>query len=504
MLTIFAQSAHRSTGQKLLSALALCALADFLFFDQRYAGWTLGIFVIALLLAMMWHNTRRLDTPAALLVGALIAGQSIALIIAPNALSVWLCACGFFVLCAMRCGIYKAQITQWAVLFLRMGCYAIVLPLSSAMKWLRIRKRRNKRIDLYTLLRNWLLPVVAGLVFLSIFSGANPLVQHWMHAIRLHFVFDWLDEERVFFWLLLSIPVWMAVRPRVMAHMHPRARATYFTRTKWIQWLFSPAAIWRGLLVFNVLFASQTALDVAYLWSGLALPTGFNYADYAQRGAYSLICAAVLAAVFVLVALRDGSDSAQNPLVRGLVYLWIGQNILLVFSAMQRLSLYVEVYSLTYLRVAAFVWMALVACGLVLIIMRIVHRKSGTWLVSANVTALLGVMYVCSFANIGGYIAQFNVSHSKGMKGGERVLDSYYLFNSVGLPALPALQRYLGQGHMAEKERKDLETYISTLHRRLNHHQNHWRSWSLRDYWLALEVANTLATQNKPRYGKQQ
>ena len=59
--------------------------------------------------------------------------------------------------------------------------------------------------------------------------------------------------------------------------------------------------------MFNALFAVQTVLDLAYLWGGVRLPDGMTYADYAHRGAYPLIATALLAAAFVLAAMRkDG------------------------------------------------------------------------------------------------------------------------------------------------------------------------------------------------------
>src|SRR4029078_10113192 len=73
--------------------------------------------------------------------------------------------------------------------------------------------------------------------------------------------------------------------------------------------LFCPAAIVRALLLFNLLFAVQTVLDLTYLWGGVALPDGMTYASYAHRGAYPLIVTALIAAGFVLAALRPRSGT---------------------------------------------------------------------------------------------------------------------------------------------------------------------------------------------------
>ena len=57
----------------------------------------------------------------------------------------------------------------------------------------------------------------------------------------------------------------------------------------------------------------QTGLDLAYLWGGLALPDGMSHAEYAHRGAYPLVVTALLAAGFVLIAMRPERARADIP-----------------------------------------------------------------------------------------------------------------------------------------------------------------------------------------------
>ena len=135
---------------------------------------------------------------------------------------------------------------------------------------------------------------------------------------------------------------------------------------------FGVATILRSLILFNLLFAVQTILDIVYLWGNATLPADISYASYAHRGAYPLIVTALLAAGFVLAAMRPGGPAEQSKVIRPLVYLWVAQNVLLVASSILRLDLYVQIYLLTWWRVAAFIWMVLVAFGLLLIVARIV------------------------------------------------------------------------------------------------------------------------------------
>ena len=92
--------------------------------------------------------------------------------------------------------------------------------------------------------------------------------------------------------------------------------------------------------------------------------------------------------------------------------LWVAQNIALVISSILRLDLYVGIYALTYWRIAAFVWMGLVAAGLALIIARIALGKSNEWLLSANLLTLSATLYACCYINFAALIANYNVDHS--------------------------------------------------------------------------------------------
>jgi len=193
--------------------------------------------------------------------------------------------------------------------------------------------------------------------------------------------------------------------------------------------------------------------------------------------------------------MRPGSASENMPPIRALVYLWTGQNVLLVVSAMLRLNLYVEAYSLTLLRVAAFVWMMLVALGLVLIVARIALARSNGWLVSLNAAALAMTLYACSFVNFPHLIASYNVAHSKTLSGAGVGLDSAYLIR-LGPDVIPALDLYLA-GATANYHRTDLNL-PATLNRLAREHREHmadWRGWSFRGRRLLRYLDARLAIQ---------
>ena len=88
-----------------------------------------------------------------------------------------------------------------------------------------------------------------------------------------------------------------------------------------------------------------------------------------------------------------------------------------------------------YWRIAAFIWMIIVAIGLALVVARIWLGRSTAWLVGMNALSLAAVLYVSSFVNMPDVIASYNVAHSAGR---EMALDIDYL-TSLGPQAIPAL-----------------------------------------------------------------
>jgi hypothetical protein len=231
-------------------------------------------------------------------------------------------------------------------------------------------------------------------------------------------------------------------------------------------------------VLFNVLFALQTGLDVYYLWAGGELPKGLTYAQYSHRGAYPLLVAAILAALFVLAAFRGVSRANSMRSARRLVYLWLVQNLFLVVSAAWRLRLYVDVYTLTRLRVAAAIWMLLVFCGLVWILVRIVAGRSNLWLININTITALSVLYVCCFVNFDGWITRFNVAHCREVRGSGPKIDVAYL-ESLGPDALPALLQLVARTQ-GSPDAPAVHGTVQRLRTDLQADLGSWRGWTWR------------------------
>lgn len=336
----------------------------------------------------------------------------------------------------------------------------------------------------------WLLPLCLGGVFLGLFALANPLIANRLAAIQLLDAIGSIDFGRVVFWLAIGLAIWPIIfRP---THSSPRARAGSghpppAAGGTWARRL-DGAVVLRSLLLFNALFLVETVLDLTYLWAGVALPGGMSHASYAHRGAYPLIVTALLAGGFVMIAIRPGRRDEPPRLVRGLLQAWILQNILLVVSALIRLKSYVDFYSLTYWRVAAFIWMGLVAVGLVLLVLRIACGLSNAWLIRSNGAATAAVLYACCLVHFPAVIAAYNVAHCREVSGEGHSLDKAYL-RELGPEIIPVMDEYRRrhpEAYRMIEPQFDRQQMAASFTRE----PSDWREWSLRRWRLARYLAH--------------
>ncbi len=418
---------------KTIAAAVLVAFGDLLFWNADGVGSTLGEFAIAwalVTLALMPVIWRR-PGPAAS--GSIAVALAAVMIDQPSLLALVMFGAALAVAVLLPRTAAFDHVGRWAIRLAVFGVVSLVGPWLDLLKLGRLAKVRKRGNSL----RGWLpllpLPLIGGAVFLALFASANPVIGSAVNSIGMPSL--GIDTVlRPLFWGILFTVIWSTLRPRRVRLPFPDDRADLDFALPGV----STGSVTLALVTFNVLFAIENGLDVAFLWSDAPLPKGVTLASYAHQGAYPLIATALLAGLFVLVALRPGSATAKGPAVRRLVALWVAQNVFLVASSMLRTLDYIAAYSLTVLRIAALIWMALVAVGLVLILWRMLRSKSGAWLINANAAAAGLVLFGCTIVDLGSVAATWNVRHAHEAGGTGQPLDLCYL-NRLGSSALVAM-----------------------------------------------------------------
>jgi hypothetical protein len=159
-----------------------------------------------------------------------------------------------------------------------------------------------------------------------------------------------------------------------------------------------------------------------------------TYPSWAHRGAYPFVATAFLAGLFALIS-RPYTEG--KPILRWMLGLWLGQNMLVMVSALYRLDLNIGAYRLPYLRLRAGIWMVIVALGLALTASQVWQRLSDIWLLQRISVMVLTLLYACAFVKFADVIARCNLSMNAQETERYR-LDIKYLCN-LGLTCAGAI-----------------------------------------------------------------
>ncbi|BBM87329.1 DUF4153 domain-containing protein [Candidatus Uabimicrobium amorphum] len=453
--------------KQIMCVMLLTAVADFLFYDQVLGGVSLSIYNLMLLVCIAFCEEKFFQNKKILVLALINITLMMANVIHTNFWSVLLCVLSLSsIMMTIKLG-WLDNALDWIsgwffnILFF---IFCVLDDLPECMQWLKKLPERN--------ILGWLIGVVLSAVFVGLFCLANPIIEEWItYVTRIEVV----SEERFLFWLLFVIASWSFMRlskdrrtkrEETQTQIHKDVEPP-IPQDKSQSQIFTPQTTVICLRMFNIVFAVQTILDIIYLWGGRALPEGMTYAAYAHRGAYPLVFTVLLAAAFVLITFRKKRSESMR-VARFWVYMWLTQNVFLVISSLLRLDLYIEMYHLTRWRIAALIWMGIVAVGLLLILIRIVKDYSNKWLINSNFIAVLCVFYICAFFNIDAYIANYNANN---MENTEIFVDINYL-ESLGVESLPAL-RMLAK----EKNVSGAAQAVQRLQKKLDRQMQNWRSW---------------------------
>lgn len=476
---------------KLGGALLLVALADLLFWLQD-VGSTLGLFAGAMLvvLACLRPEIFRRWPSRLAFAAALVFVLALAFDRGLLALVLFWTAVTLAALLPRASGFDNGL--RWAA---RLFVHGLCSPFGPFRDLLLAReaKRRRGAIGITRHALILLVPALGSALFLFLFAQANPLIEQAFARIDLRLAASIETIFRNIFWGIVFLAAWSLLRPTRFA----LPASLYYLAPLGIPGL-GLASMTASLLAFNAVFALQNGLDLAFLWSGAPLPEGMTLAEYAHRGAYPLIVTALLAGLFVLVALRPGSESAASRPVRLLVTLWIGQNLLLVASTMLRTFDYIEAYSLTRLRIAALLWMALVAVGLVLICYRLLRGRTGAWLINANLLAALVVLGASTFVDLGRMAAAWNVRHAREVGGAGAPIDLCYLRQLGPSALLPLLE--LETRPLPPPLRPRVRWARSEALAQARSWQADWHGWTARNALRLAEAEAIVARHRLPRY----
>lgn len=225
-----------------------------------------------------------------------------------------------------------------------------LLPLLSRLQW----RGFSNSPRVLGLVKGALLAMPILLVFVALFSTADANYDRYVTSF-----IDSIGFAAPQHLLLIILVAWFAAGLLRCTQREP------LTSTP------SPARLFLGgeetLMIMGsltLLFVSFVVLQASYLFGGQAViesSTGMTVADYARRGFFELI---VIASLTLVVLLCLSSVQCSQRIFRPLAAVLIACVLVILVSALQRLSLYIETFGLSLSRVFAVAFMLWLAGNL--------------------------------------------------------------------------------------------------------------------------------------------
>ena len=462
--------ARRGDGVRLGLLAALIALGDVLVW-QVLPGLSLALFAFAVFLAGLALAWPRLASRARVGVACGMVLCLLPLVEMVQPLSVLIALLGLSVVAVVMAGVGRADLVRAARRLWWVAPAQSIRDTARAVQGAGDIK--PVRWDLRAVVMGWALPAVATLIFALLLVGANPVLDRLVADFA-----RWQPPQpdlwRMSFWMLTAAAVWpVLVTYRMRERMQSRRPQRATVRR---EGLINATSVARSLVAFNALFAVQTGMDVLFLYGDAALPEGISPATYAHRGAYPLLATALLAGLFAVVA---RPHLKGRRMVRVLMMLWLAQTLALVFASVWRLDLYVEAFGLTRLRLAAYIWMGLVAVGLGITAQQVWQDRPAAWMLLRSGALGAVALYVCAFVSFDAVVARHNLSRD--------VPEDREMLCKLSEGAMPAIERHSGQRTAAFCRGHYFEPQLF--------HPTDWREWGFRNWRVRRSLAAMRVTE---------
>jgi hypothetical protein len=233
------------------------------------------------------------------------------------------------------------------------------------------------------------------------------------------------------------------------------------------------------LFLLNLLLLFINVTDFLYISGALDLPEEITPSEMVHQAIGSLIFSIVVAMALLMFIFKNKQEG--SPVTKWLFIfsiIWAGQNLILIFTSVNKNLEYIELFDLTYKRIGVLIYLLLSVIGLIFVLIKLFKEKSNWFVLKRTSFTFYLVLLGCSCINWPVVITNFNLNQSL-----ERgfVADAEYLIylDDRNLEVLCVF---------AEKH-SDLFSpdEIYALHSRIENFREHdlsWQSFNLKDYFL--------------------
>jgi hypothetical protein len=410
-----------------------------LFYKKGNTGINFGLFAILLIVFSGIMNKSLWKTKQWLIISAGTLIASFSVVYYASGLAIFMGVISFLILMTLqrsKCTSYFISLASSMISIIGSVIFNILGRLYR-IKYLRPSPRIVRQ-------RKWpviIIVVVVTLLFLTLYRNASPIFNSYFMGIFDHFDWGWIFFTIFGSFLLYSFffrpPLLNKLLRLEPKHDHTIKENSLKPYDQSLIRLFSnlESERYSALLLFvilNLLLLFLNITDIHYLFFKGELPKGITYSDYVHSGVEAVIMSIVFAILLIAYYFRAAINfDSKSKNIKALTYLWIVQNIVLIVMAAVKNQLYIDAYSLTYLRIGVYYYLAFSIIGLILTFYKIYFKKDTWFLFRSNSFVFYWVLILSCLFNWNIIVTRYNLKYS-------HEIDYSYL-NSLGHQNYPIL-----------------------------------------------------------------
>lgn len=345
----------------------------------------------------------------------------------------------------------------------------------------QIRKDPNK--GKATLVKPLLviIPLLIAVIFFVMYQEGSPAFNELTKEIKLDFLTpDWVVFTLWGFIMMYGFLYHRNFEPvkSFDANTPDRLKVDDVSDSFWDKLMSIVNENFSGLVLLtllNLLILTVNISDIMFLSGGMELPDDVSRSDSVHQGVASLITSIVFAISIIMYYFRGRMNFYKgNVAIRVLGFIWIIQNVFMVFSTAMRNSDYVLAHGLTEKRIGVYVWLLLTLIGLVITLIKIWKKRSNWFMVRNSGWAFFAVLILSTGVSWGELISDYNIQahEQRGVP-----VDAEYLalLDFVVIPDLVELYKdneELRSNNFGYRLREQIADF------KYNWEGTSWRSWN--------------------------
>ncbi len=390
-------------------------LYSYLFYDQ-FAGLNFLLFNMAIVLLLVIKDKTLIKNKWWLLVAAGTLVSSFLIFMYSSALAIWANIISLMILSSLSFNPKVSFLTAIFQTICNTGASCVFMILDWVDRKSKSVVTSEKR-PFYVKLFLIVIPFIIAIVFFLFYQSANPLFYNFTKDINL----DFISIGWIFFTLgglLLMYGFFNTKRLRSIGEMDEKTalelsfenahKKTFFSNVMRID-----TENLSGIILFsmlNILLLIVNGLDLNFLWFDGKLPEGVNHKAFVHDGVGMLITSIVVAILIILFYFRGAINFYEkNKWIRWMAYVWIIQNVFMIFSTAYRNNMYIQESGLSYKKIGVYVYLALTVIGLVSTFIKVYKIKTNWYLFRVNATVYYCFLVLGGIPNWDILITNYNI-----------------------------------------------------------------------------------------------